>query len=153
MALKSLLPFQGLRSGDDTSSLSSSAGRIQFVLCLTSLFDGGVSCANEGLVPPLPSLQQPGCSCSTSAWTAPSFPSAVQGRQAGCFGHPGEQGHPQQHRENQTGCPSCKGESKGSQNEPTVLISQAAPHSRSKSGTVCTLLILHKIRGIFFFFC
>lgn len=45
----------------------------------------------------------------------------------------------------------CKGESEGSQNEPSVLISQAAPHSRSESGTGSTLLILHRPKGIFFF--
>lgn len=44
----------------------------------------------------------------------------------------------------------CKGESKGSWNESSVLISQAAPHSRNKSGTVSTLLISHRPRGIFF---
>lgn len=41
--LKSLLPFQGLRSGEDTSSLSSPPGSIQFVLCLTALIAGGGS--------------------------------------------------------------------------------------------------------------
>lgn len=45
----------------------------------------------------------------------------------------------------------CKGESKGSQNECRVLISQAAPHSQSESGTGSTLLILHRPKGIFFF--
>lgn len=44
----------------------------------------------------------------------------------------------------------CKGKSQGCLNESSTLISQAAPHSRSKSGTASMLLILHRSRGIFF---
>lgn len=82
--------------------------------------------------------------------TCPS--AAFPGRCAGGFGHHCEQVHSSDCQEKQAGSlgSPCKGESKGCLNKSSTLISPAAPHSRSKSGTASVLLILHRSRGIFF---
>jgi len=104
----------------------------------------GVSCADKGRVPPLPPLQQPGQPAAPPPLpSSPVLSGAFPGWWAGGSGR----------REKRLPAPGAprSGESRGSLTGSGVLISRAAPHRRSESGTVSTLLILHRPRGIIFF--
>ena len=110
VALKSLLPRQAAPRGSE--------GWRAPMVSLLLLGESKLSSA------PQPSLlgsllcQQRACPSSsspaaaraassffTSAWLALSSPTTFPGWYAGGFGHQGEQGHPQHHREKQAGCP------------------------------------------------